>query len=168
MLLSNRYITYKTRKDQLAFGIVAAEGIALHSIIDGVVYTVTFSHSLVTGIIAATGLVVHEFAEGIITYLMFMESEVSDKKARWYAFAVAGLTTPIGAFLAYPLVNKIQPQNMALLLGFVGGVLIYISASHLLFEAKKQEEETIGGHSLISLLIGVGLAMIIVFANIYG
>ena len=167
MLLSNRFIKYRTKQKELAFGITAAEGIALHSLVDGIIYTVTFSTSILTGVIAATGLVVHEFAEGIITYLMFMESEVGDKKAKLYAFLVAGLTTPIGAFVAYPLISEVAAQHLSLLMGFVAGVLIYISASHLLFEVKQhEEEEGLGKHSLLALLLGVGLAMIIIFAKI--
>jgi len=72
MYFSNEIIKYKTKQKELAFGITAIEGILIHSLIDGVVYTVTFSISTVVGILTGVGLVVHEFAEGVITFSMLL------------------------------------------------------------------------------------------------
>jgi zinc and cadmium transporter len=162
MFFSNALIKYITKKEVLAFGIVAAEGIGIHSFIDGVIYTVTFSVSILTGLLAASGLVIHEFAEGIITYTLFLKAGVKQKTAMLYAFLVAGLTTPVGAFVAYPLVNKLSQGNLGLMLGFVAGVLIYVSASHLLPDARGEEKK----HSGIAFLIGVSLAIFIVLTKI--
>ena len=68
MFFSNKLIKYKTKQSELAFGITAIEGIGIHSFIDGIIYSVTFSVSTFVGILAGTGLVVHEFAEGVITF----------------------------------------------------------------------------------------------------
>jgi zinc transporter ZupT len=100
MLISNKLIRYKTKQEQLAFGITALEGIAIHSLIDGIIYSVTFSVSMVVGLISGIGLVVHEFAEGVITFSVLVKGGVRDKRALLYAFLVAGVTTPIGAFVA--------------------------------------------------------------------
>lgn len=162
MFFSNELIKKYTKKDVLAFGIVAAEGIGIHSFIDGIIYTVTFSVSVLTGLLAATGLVIHEFAEGIITYSLFLKGGVKKKTAILYAFMVAGLTTPLGALVAYPLVNRLSQENLGLLLGFVAGVLIYVSASHLLPEARGEEKK----HSGIAFLAGVVLALFIVFSKL--
>lgn len=163
MFFSNEFIKLITKKEVLAFGIVAAEGIGIHSFIDGIIYTVTFSISILTGFLAATGLVIHEFAEGIITYTLFLKGGVKEKTAMFYAFLVSGLTTPLGAFVAYPLVNKLSQSNMGLILGFVAGVLIYISASHLLPEARGEEKK----HSAFAFLSGVALAIFIVISKIF-
>ncbi|MDJ1434326.1 hypothetical protein [Halostagnicola sp. A-GB9-2] len=77
------------------------------------------------------------------------------------AFFVAALTTPIGAFVAYPLVSRLGESQLGLLLGFVSGVLIYVSAAHLLPEARTYETE----HSMLALLAGVALALVIGFAR---
>ena len=69
------------------------------------------------------------------------EGGLSDKKALLIAFLVAALTTPIGAFLAFPFVRNLSSSILGLALGFVVGVMIYISASHLLPEARKNERE---------------------------
>ena len=161
MYLSNEIIKRHTGEETLAFGVTAAEGIGIHSLVDGVIYTVTFNISLLTGVLAGTGLVVHEFAEGVITYLVLLEGDVTERTAATYAFFVAALTTPIGAFVAYPIVSRVGQSRLGLMLGFVSGVLVYVSAAHLLPEARSHEKE----HSVLALLAGVGLALFIVFAR---
>ncbi|WP_207740738.1 ZIP family metal transporter [Alkalibacter mobilis] len=157
MFFSNRFIRHKTKQEELAFGITAIEGIGIHSLIDGIVYSVTFSVSIFTGIVSGIGLIVHEFAEGAITFSVLVKGGVKDKRAFVYAFLVAGLTTPIGAFIVYPFVSNFSSRILGLALGFVVGVLIYISASHLLPEVKTNEKE----HSYIALLAGITLSLFI-------
>ncbi len=47
MFFSNKFIKYKTKQPDLAFGITALVGIGMHSFIDGIIYSVTFSASIV-------------------------------------------------------------------------------------------------------------------------
>lgn len=162
MFFSNRLIQHRTKEKTLAFGITAAEGIGVHSFVDGVVYVVTFSVSILTGVLAGIGLVVHEFAEGVITYLVLVKGGVKEKKAMLYAFVIAALTTPIGAFIAYPFVRRLGETHLGLMLGFVAGVLLYVSASHLLPEAREHEKE----HSNLAFLAGVSLAVFIVLSKV--
>ncbi len=165
MLLSNRLIKKYTKKRELAFGITAVEGIGIHSFIDGLVYTITFQASILIGLLAATGLVIHEFAEGVITYIFLTRSGVKKELAGIYAFLVAGLTTPIGAFLVYPFVATLEKSILGLLLGFVSGVLLYVSAAHLLPEAREQEDKK--GHSIIAFMAGIGFALFLVLTKIF-
>jgi zinc transporter ZupT len=161
MFFSNKLIKHKTKQTELAFGITAIEGIGIHSFVDGIIYCVTFSVSTFTGLLAGIGLVVHEFAEGVITFSVLVKGGLSDNKAIFYAFLVAALTTPIGAFVAYPFVSNLNSSILGLALGFVVGVLIYISASHLLPEAREHEKE----HSNLAFLSGVALALFIMFSK---
>ncbi len=161
MLFSNRVIRHRTKENPLAFGITAIEGIGIHSLVDGIIYVVTFRASVLLGVLAGLGLIVHEFAEGIITYTALLKGKVEEKTAMLYAFLIAGLTTPIGAFVAFPFVERVGPSDLGLLLGFTSGVLIYVSASHLLPEVKGSGKK----HSLVAFLLGVGLAAFIVFTK---
>ena len=161
MFLSNKLVKYHTKEKELAFGVTAAEGIGIHSFVDGIIYTVTFNVSILMGVLAATGLVVHEFAEGVITYLFLIKGGIDKKKAILYAFLIAGLTTPLGAFVVYPFVSKMGESALGLMLGFVSGVLLYISASHLLPEAREHEKK----HSTIAFLSGIGLSFFIVLTR---
>ncbi|HMM70066.1 MAG TPA: ZIP family metal transporter [Gudongella oleilytica] len=159
MFFSNKLIKYKTKQEVLAFGITAIEGIGIHSLIDGIIYAVTFSVSTLIGVMSGIGLVIHEFAEGVITFAVLIKSGVHEKKALLLAFLVAGLTTPIGAFLGYPFVSRLSSELMGLALGFVVGVMIYISASHLLPEVSEHERE----HSYVAFLGGITLALTMAF-----
>jgi zinc and cadmium transporter len=161
LFLSNKLIKYYTKKRELAFGLVAAEGIGIHSFIDGIIYSVTFNVSILVGFLSATGLVIHEFAEGVITYIVLLKGGLSKRASALYAFLIAGLSTPIGAFLVYPLVSKVEKATLGLMLGFVAGVLLYVSASHLLPEAREYERK----HSDLAFLAGVGLALFIMFSK---
>ena len=161
MFFSNKFIKYITKQTELAFGITAIEGIGIHSFIDGIIYSVTFSASTLMGLLAGTGLVVHEFAEGVITFSVLIKGGVSERKAVFYAFLVAALTTPVGAFAAYPFVRNLSNSILGLALGFVAGVLIYVSASHLLPEAREYEKE----HSYVAFLFGIALALFIMLSE---
>lgn len=161
MFFSNKFIKHKTQQHELAFGIVALEGIGIHSFVDGIIYAVAFSISTATGVMAGIGLVVHEFAEGAITFSALVKAGVSGKKAIFYAFLVAALTTPLGAFFAYPFVTRMNDAVLGLALGFAVGVLIYVSAAHLLPEAEEHEKE----HSYFAFLCGIALALFIMFSE---
>lgn len=161
MFVINKLIIYKTNQAALAFGITAIVGIGIHSFIDGIIYSVTFSSSISMGLVAGIGLVIHEFAEGIITFTALIKGGSNHKKAAFYAFLVASLTTPVGAFVAYPFVNNLNSSVLGLTLGAVSGVLIYLSASHLLPEAKKNEKK----HSYITFALGIGLALFIMYSK---
>lgn len=161
MFFSNRTIQFFTKQKSLAFGITAVEGIAVHSFIDGIIYTVTFNNSIFIGVLAGIGLVVHEFAEGVITFSVLTESGISGKKAILFAFLMSGLTTPLGALVTFPVVSRLNSSILGLLLGFVVGVLIYLSASHLLPEARGHEKR----HSSIAFLAGIVLALFLVITE---
>jgi zinc transporter ZupT len=164
MYFSNEFIKKKTKQKSLAFGITAIEGIGIHSFIDGLVYTVTFSVNILIGFLSGIGLVIHEFAEGVITFSVLMKTKMEKKKAAFYAFLIAALTTPIGAFIAYPFITKLNSSILGLTLGFVSGVLIYVSAAHLLPEAREYEKK----HSAWAFLAGVALAIGIVITKLLG
>lgn len=157
MFFSKKIINYFVKKDSLAFGITAAQGIGIHSFIDGVVYAVTFQVSIFIGVLAATGMVVHEFAEGVITYSSLIKGKVAEKKASLIAFAIAGLTTPLGAFVGYPIISLLNESVLGGMLGFVAGVLLFVSASHLLPEAETDKDK----HSIGAFVLGVGVALFI-------
>ena len=159
MFMSNKFIKYRTKQKSLAFGITAMQGIFIHSLLDGVVYTVTFSVSALMGILTGLGLVIHEFAEGVITFTLLLKSGFSVKKSAVVAFFVAALSTPVGALVAYPAISRVSDSTLGLTLGFVAGVLIYLSAAHLLPEAEEGNKK----HSSLAFFLGVSLALLLMF-----
>ncbi len=161
MLFINRFINEKADEKDIAFGLTGAVAIGFHSFVDGVIYTITFSASTVIGILSATGLVAHEFAEGVITYTFLSAGGFSPKKAAFYAFLIAGLTTPIGAFIVYPFVSNLDKSIIQVLTSFVGGMLIYFSASHLIPHAKEDKHK----HSIFAFLLGLFFAIVLSFIH---
>lgn len=159
MYISNKLVKSLSKSKLLAFSTTALIGIGIHSMMDGIIYSVTFSTSITAGVLAGVGLVAHEFAEGVVTFSMLSDSGMKKKKALMIAFFVAALTTPIGALVSLPLVQAWSEGMTGLALGFVVGVLIYTSASHLLPEVENGNNK----HSHFSLVLGIGLAVILSF-----
>lgn len=116
--------------------LVAVFGIGLHSLVDGIIYSVTFSVSTLLGALSALGLVMHEIPEGAICYLLLLRSGYSRRQSFVGAVAAAALTTPLGAFAAYPFVHSLNGPLLGRLLALAAGALTYVGASHLLPEVE--------------------------------
>jgi ZIP family zinc transporter len=164
--LFDRFLTaFVCQKDpdleQYAIGIIPMIGIGFHSFIDGFVYSITFSVSLLTGFIATTGMVLHEFPEGIITYLLLLRGGVTERKALLFAFLSAALTTPIGMLISYPIIRHIAPSVLGALLAVSAGTLVYVGATHLLPKAEQEQKK----YSVVALVGGVLVAIVIVFSK---
>jgi zinc transporter ZupT len=156
MHLFNRFITaYVCDKNpDFAIGLVPLLGIGFHSFLDGVIYSITFSVSVFTGILAAIGMVLHEFPEGIITYVLLIRGGANSKQSLWLSFVAAGLSTPLGTLVSYPMISRIEPSLLGGLLSISAGALIYVGATHLLPHAEREPVK----YSLIALTAGVLVA----------
>ncbi len=116
--------------------LVAVLGIGFHSLVDGAIYSVTFSVSALLGALSALGLVLHEVPEGAICYLLLLRSGYSRRQSFLGAIAAAAVTTPLGAFAAYPFVRTLTGPLLGRLLALAAGALTYVGASHLLPEVE--------------------------------
>ncbi len=161
--LFNRFITAfvcekDPDKEDYAIGIVPMLGIGFHSLIDGFIYSIAFTVSILTGFLATLGMVLHEFPEGIITYLLLVRGGFGERRALVLAFLAAAATTPLGMLLSYPLVSAIDRPTLGALLSVSAGALIYVGATHLLPRAEQEHKK----FSLVALAGGVLVAVIIV------
>lgn len=147
--------------DKRSFGIIPALGIGLHSFIDGIIYSVTFSVSIFTGIVAVIGMVLHEFPEGIVTFILLMKAGFKRKKSSLYAFLAAAITTPLGALVSWPFISRLNPPVLGILLSLSAGALVYVGATHLLPETEKESKR----YSLLTLAAGITVAVIIVLTK---
>jgi zinc transporter ZupT len=155
----NRFLTAhvcdKPETADYAIGLVPMLGIGFHSLIDGVIYSVTFTVSLFTGVLAAIGMVLHEFPEGIVTYLLMIRGGFSKRSAFVFAFLAAAVTTPLGTVVSYPVVSEIQKPVLGALLSLSAGALVYVGATHLLPRAEHEPRR----FSLIALVTGIMVAV---------
>ena len=164
--LLNRFLTSfvcekDPKKKDYALGIVPMFGIGFHSLIDGFIYSITFTVSILTGFLSTAGMVLHEFPEGIITYLLLVRSGFSERHAMWIAFLAAAATTPLGMVLSYPLISQIDQPFLGSLLALSAGALVYVGATHLLPRAEQEHKK----YSLVALAGGVCVAIIIVISK---
>lgn len=164
--LFNRFLTAfvcerDPDKKDYVIGVVPMLGIGFHSLIDGFIYSIAFTVSILTGYLATLGMVLHEFPEGIITYLLLVRSGFSERKAAALAFAAAAATTPVGMLVSYPLISRIDRQALGALLALSAGALIYVGATHLLPRAEQEKKR----YSLVALAGGVLVAAIIVMSK---
>ncbi len=154
------YVCDRPETADYAIGLVPLVGIGFHSLVDGVVYAVSFSVSALTGVLATAGLVLHEFPEGVVTYTLLLRGGFSDRTAFRLAFLAAALTTPLGVLAAYPFVSRLDTAALGGLLALSAGALIYTGATHLLPSAEREPRR----YSLVALAGGVAVALAILAA----
>lgn len=144
-------------RSQVAGNIAPVLAIALHSYVDGVIYSVTFDVSVLTGVLAATGMVLHEFPEGIITFSLLMEGGLGRQRSAVYAFLAAALSTPAGTLSSFPLVHRASESALGVMLALSAGALLYVGASHLLPSVQHEK----AGYAALTLGAGVLVAVLI-------
>ena len=148
----NRFINIlfcnECNRENLSIGVIPMIGIGLHSLIDGIIYSITFNVSIFTGALAAIGMILHEFPEGIVTFVLLER----------YAFLAAGISTPLGTVISFPFIEKISFPLLGVLLAISAGALVYVGASHLLPAVEKENRK----FSLFFLLVGILVAIFIV------
>lgn len=110
--LSNRVLNlYVCQDDQpvdCAEGIIPTLGIGFHSLIDGVIYSVTFNVSIFTGALAAIGMILHEFPEGIVSFVILERGGFPRGKSLSHAFLAAALSTPGAHWCRLPTCDDSQ------------------------------------------------------------
>jgi zinc transporter ZupT len=166
LYLSNRLLSVYACHEHddcpdLARGATPALGIGFHSLVDGIIYAVTFKVSVFTGVLAAIGMVLHEFPEGVITYMLLQRSGIDRKKAAIYALLAAGGSTVLGALISYPFLDRLGQPVLGALLAAAAGALVYVGASHLLPAIEEEEKK----YTLVSLAAGVLTAVFIVLVG---
>jgi zinc and cadmium transporter len=163
--LSNRlvklYVCNEYECEDYAVGIIPMLGIGFHSLIDGVIYSVTFNVSILTGALAAIGMVLHEFPEGIVTFVLLERGGFSQKKSALYAFLAAALSTPLGTLVSFPFIKRINQATLGIWLAISAGALVYVGASHLLPAVEREQRR----HSILALAAGVLVAVGIVLSK---
>jgi len=157
----NLYVCQEYQCETFATGIIPMLGIGFHSLLDGVIYSVTFNVSIFTGVLAAIGMVLHEFPEGIVTFLLLERGGFDGRRAALYAFLAAAISTPLGTLVSYPFLGAIARPTLGILLAVSAVALVYVGASHLLPEVEKENRR----YSIISMAVGVLVAVVIVMSK---
>lgn len=134
---------------------LALFGIGLHSLLDGPTYTIAFAAGGAHGATVALGMILHELPEGLIAYALLVRGDMSPRRAAWIAWLAAGLTTPVGAVLAAPVLGELGPYARAALVAIAGGVLLHVGAAHLLPQMERRRTR----FGLLAFGLGVAIAL---------
>ena len=111
-------------------------GDAFHNFIDGLIISAAFLTDIKLGIITSFAIALHEIPQEIGDFSVLLYSGFSRKKALIANFLVA-LTAVFGGLIGYFL--SFQVENItSCLLPFTAGGFIYIAASDLLPEIRKE------------------------------
>ncbi len=151
-------------EERHAVAIIPLIGIGLHSLVDGVAYSVAFRVDAMTGIIAVMGLLLHEFPEAIIAYVLLLRGGFAPPRALLLAALAAAVTTPLGMLASYPFVAPLAGAPLGDVLAFVAGVLIYVGASHLV----PHVEHNPGRGRARAFAAGIALALLVVLLHRLG
>jgi len=138
--------------------------VAVHSFIDGILYSVTFAASFTSGVFTSLSLILHEFPEAVIAFAILRRHGFNNKRAFVYAFFAAAVTTPLGVIVAAPFMYGLGPDIIGALFAISAGLLLYVATGPLM--APLQEEPPV--RSLLSLLGGVAVALVVVFLPVPG
>lgn len=157
----SRYICHEYGCANYTVGIIPMLGIGFHSLIDGMIYSVSFNVSMFTGVLATVGMILHEFPEGIVTFVLLERGGFTRRKAAIYAFLAAAVSTPLGTLVSYPLVNDIRPSTLGILLAASAGAMVYVGASHLLPVVEKEDKK----YNTLALGAGVLVAVITIMSK---
>jgi len=138
--------------------------IAIHSFLDGIIYSVTFAASFEAGVFASLSLILHEFPEGVIAFTILRRFGFSNKQAFVYAFLAAAATTPAGVIASGPFVYSLGTEMVGNLFAISAGLLLFVATGPLMSPLKSQPPL----RSLAALSAGVAIALVISFSPLNG
>ncbi len=144
-------------------GIMNLFGDALHNFIDGMIIAGSFLVDFNLGVVTTIAVISHEIPQEIGDFGVLIHAGFSTKKALLFNFFSA-LASILGAIIIIFLGQKITGLS-DLILPITAGGFIYISASDLIPELKKD----IGINKTIKQLLGIflGLGMMILVKFIF-
>lgn len=131
--------------------------IAIHSFLDGIIYSVTFAASFEAGVFAALSLILHEFPEGVIAFTILRRFGFSNTQSFLYAFLAAAATTPAGVIASGPFVFSLGEEMVGNLFAISAGLLLFVATGPLMAPLKSQPPV----RSLLALGAGVAAALVI-------
>jgi len=142
-----------------SFGYMNLIGDALHNFIDGLVIAGAYAADIKVGIITTLAVMLHELPQEIGDFGVLIHAGFSRKKALLFNLFSA-LTAVLGALVGLGLLN--QASNLeGYLLPIAAGGFLYIAASDLLPEIRKESN---GAKLLSSIsMFTLGIILMLVF-----
>jgi len=146
------------------FGYMNLIGDSIHNFIDGVIIAATFIVDIRLGLITTLAIALHEIPQEIGDFGVLIYAGFKKKKALFLNFLVA-LTVVLGGIFGYYLSSGAE-SLVKYFIPFAAGGFIYIAASDLLPEIKKETNLKKSFASFGMFIIGIILMYIVKFLGI--
>ena len=127
---------HKGHCDVHTFGYMNLFGDSVHNFIDGLVLSATFLADVKLGLVTTVAVALHEIPQEVGDFGVLLYAGFQKKKALIANFLVA-LTIVFGAVVGY-FASFMIKEYVPYLLSFAAGGFIYISASDLMPEIRKE------------------------------
>jgi len=135
-------------------------GDAIHNFIDGLILAATFIKDIRLGVVTTLAIALHEIPQEIGDFGVLLYAGFEKKRALMANFLVA-LTVVLGGFVGYFLSS--YDKLVVYLLPFAAGGFIYIAASDLMPEIRKEQSLKKSLASFGVFLIGVLIMFLVTF-----
>lgn len=151
--------------DEHTFSYMNLIGDGIHSVIDGLIIAASFVVSIPLGVAASVAIAFHEIPQEIADFGVLVYAGFSKRKALLMNFGVA-LATVFGGIVGYFIASQATDVANALL-PFAAGGFIYIAATDLVPEIKKETAPKKSSVTLVIFILGIALMLLtkIVFAG---
>ncbi|MFA5406861.1 MAG: ZIP family metal transporter [Candidatus Nanoarchaeia archaeon] len=134
-------------------------GEAIHNFIDGIIIASSYTINFELGVATTIAVIMHEIPQEIGDFGVLVYGGYSKKKAITLNLLIA-LTCVLGGVIGFYISNSIDGFTKALLPLAAGG-FIYISASDLIPELKKEVSLGKSMATIITFLAGISLMMLL-------
>jgi zinc transporter ZupT len=123
-------VLYRTRSDPAPATVrigawLGVLVLAVHSTLDGAVYTAVIWHGDGVGLLASLGLILHEAPEGVVAMMLALQAGLRPASAAAVAVLASSLTTPLGWGLAH-LIGESAQGAMQAMFAASAGLLLYV------------------------------------------
>ena len=136
-------------------------GDSIHNFIDGLIMAASFVTSIELGLTTTVAIAAHEIPQEIGDFGVLIYGGFKKKKALILNFIVA-LTIVAGGFVGY-FISQTIDQATTFLLPFAAGGFIYIAATDLVPEIKKELDFKKYTATLIVFILGILIMWVIKF-----
>ncbi|MBU1877195.1 ZIP family metal transporter, partial [Patescibacteria group bacterium] len=137
------------------FGYMNLVGDSIHNFIDGLIIAAAFLTNIPLGISTTVAIAMHEIPQEMGDFGVLIYSGFEKNRALFLNFLVA-LTTILGGIVGYFLAVRVGPLRIYLL-AFAAGGFLYVSASDLIPEIRKETELKKSLISFVFFLIGLAI-----------
>lgn len=145
------------------FGYMNLVGDSLHNFIDGLVIASTFIINFNLGVVTTLAIALHEIPQEIGDFGVLIHAGFEKKKALIWNYLVA-LTVILGGILGY-FISFALNNVISYLLPFAAGGFIYIAASDLIPEIRKETKLSKSISSFLIFILGILLMFIVKLIN---